>query len=80
MKYWNKQKDVRQRCWTKLKIKGSYNDERWRIPIFLHDIKFSLQQCSSRGKFFMDHYSREIWFQDGKDATWFALKYSEILA
>jgi len=77
MKYWNKDKNTRVRCWTKISLLGNF-----------HKTKFWLQQQPG-GKFYIDEfvgpdYPRRlvlhqfIWFQREKDATMFLLSYDNI--
>lgn len=70
MKYWNKDKHVRQQCWTKVKM-------NIRFPCYPYDlVKRDLQLNPSPGKFYMYHASDYVWFEHEKDAAWFALKWS----
>lgn len=67
MKYWNKDKDVRQRCWVKVYRKpGSTNAE----------IKRWCQLQSSKGKFYYYYAGNSWWFEDSEDAILFVLKWS----
>lgn len=70
MKYWNKDKDIRKRCWTRIKM----NTEVPRIPYAI--MKRSLQNEPSQGKFYFYFASDYIWFEREQDALLFSLKYS----
>lgn len=70
MKYWNKDKDVRRRCWTKvtrpsgaLKV-GNQALKRW------------CQQQSSSGKFYYYYGTESWWFERSEDAVWFLMKWA----
>lgn len=70
MKYWNKNKDVRIRCWTKVKRDN-------KVPRFPYALlKRELQNDPSTGKFYMYHASDYIWFERPEDAVLFALRWS----
>lgn len=70
MKYWNKDKDVRQRCWTKVKMNT-------RFPRYPYDLlKRDLQLNPSPGKFYMYHASDYVWFEHETDAAWFVLSWA----
>lgn len=87
MKFWNRRKEVRQRCWTCVKLHidkdrhpywtGSY--EGFVTYGELRSIKAELQRSPSKGRFYLTIMKKEVWFQHPKDATWFAIKYSEKL-
>lgn len=70
MKYWNKDKAVRVRCWTKVKL----NTRIPRYPYAL--LKRDLQLNPSPGKFYMYHAGDNIWFEREEDAVLFSLKWS----
>jgi len=80
VKFWNKQKEVRLRCWTKIAlpnepanpiIVGYYPGfTSW---IRYNAIKFALQQNPSKGKFYMNISVREIWFELKEDAFMYTL-------
>ena len=70
MKYWNKDKAVRYRCWTKVKLDT-------RIPRYPYALlKRELQLNSSPGKFYMYHAGDYVWFEREEDAVMFSLKWS----
>lgn len=69
MKYWNKDKAVRVRCWTRVKL----NTGIPRYPYAM--LKRDLQLDPSTGKFYMYYAGDNIWFEDEKDAVMFALKW-----
>lgn len=81
MKYWNKNKEVRLRCWTKIslpKVKyGGTELDLWTRSREYDNCKRTLQYHPSKGKFFMKLMSKDIWFEHGADATWFCLKHTE---
>ena len=68
MKYWNKDKHVRQRCWHHVPIDrcklGNYS---W------NDIKRAVQLHPSSGKFHMDFPHATLSFSLKADAVYFAL-------
>lgn len=69
MKYWNKDKNVRQRCWTQIVVKpnsqGYAAMKRW------------CQQQSSSGKFYKYYGTETWWFERAEDATLFALRWAQ---
>lgn len=67
MKNWNKQRDIRKKYWSKVPLPK--NATYWYCSV----IKLKLQQSPKKGKFYIDGVTKEAWFQDAKDATWFAL-------
>lgn len=84
MKFWNKSRNTRLRNWTcvKLRINPSPlygNFAGWTSWPAFADLKTTLQRQPGKGKFYMNIMDKEIWFENPKDATWVALKYSEIL-
>ena len=69
MKYWNKDKDVRRRCWTCVSrpraISSRYTEiKRW------------CQQQSSTGKFYVYYGIDAWWFEKKEDAVMFTLRWS----
>jgi len=68
MKYWNKDKDVRRRCWTKVQRpytnKGNQHLKQW------------CQQQSSTGKFYYYFGTDSWWFEHKEDAVMFLLRWS----
>jgi lipopolysaccharide/colanic/teichoic acid biosynthesis glycosyltransferase len=68
MKYWNKDKHVRQRHWTKVTrkpgIAGNQEIKRW------------CQLQSSTGRFYFYYGSNSWWFEHDADATLFVLRWS----
>ena len=79
MKYWNKTKEVRLRCWYKISLTrntslvNTRSYSGWtRIDSF-DSVKRKLQNHHSNGKFFMSLGIREIWFELQEDAVWFSL-------
>jgi hypothetical protein len=84
MKYWNKQKEVRLRCWTCIQLQKEKSIwikdyPGWSWLTEYDNLKIELQRSPSKSRFYMRHTIKEIWFESAKDATWFALKYSELL-
>lgn len=87
MKYWNKSRNTRQKHWTCVKLSidkdrhpyftGGY--QGWTTWPEFTKIKVELQRSPSKSRFYMGIMKKEIWFENPKDATWVALKYSEIL-
>lgn len=82
MKYWNKSKEVRQRCWTQVILEQKRTKTilpsgaiAW-FPKFRADaeIKQWCQRQKSTGKFYSD--SDSWWFELPQDATWFTLKWT----
>lgn len=69
MKYWNKDKDIRRRCWTKVKRSSSFE-------IGNREMKRWCQQQSSKGKFYYYYGSPNWWFERAEDATMFVLRWS----
>lgn len=79
MKYWNKQKEVRRRCWHNVKIRSAHGTG-FSSP---REGRITLQQDPSPGKFYIEYnlhtssvFDIVLWFERKEDATWFALKYS----
>lgn len=70
MKFWNKDKHIRRRLWTKvLRPKNLYH-------IGDSELKKWCQQQTSKGKFYV-YYGTDTWyFENKEDATWFLLRWS----
>lgn len=65
MKYWNKDKQVRQAKWHKVQRgDGHYLT-----------IKRDLQLHDSPGRFYLYFGSNYVWFERKQDAVWFSLKF-----
>ena len=65
MKYWNKDKKIRQKHWYPV------SSIAWRnYP----EVKRELQLMDSPGKFYLYYGSRTVWFEREQDAMWFRLK------
>ncbi len=86
MKFWNKRKEVRLRCWfcVKLHLKNNHPGLSGNFQGFIRysdydKLKVELQNNPSKGRFYMNLMQREVWFQDSKDAVWFSLTHSELL-
>ena len=68
MKYWNKDKNTRQKHWFKVDVSN--------IPDrFDRNLKRELQLHDSPGKFYKYHAGRYVWFEREQDAMWFRLKW-----
>lgn len=67
MKFWNKDKDVRRRCWIKVKGPDSYDIDR---------AKRWCQQQPSTGRFYVHYTNTGWWFEDQQDAVWFLLHWT----
>jgi len=70
MKYWNKDKEIRRRYWTKVKLDDG-------IPLWAPAVKERTAWCKkqqSQGKFY--HYFHTWWFEHAEDATMFVLRWS----
>lgn len=68
MKYWNKDKDVRRRCWTKVEV-----------PLGRHSkqaLKRWCQQQASMGKFYYYYGKSTWWFERSEDAVLFSLRWA----
>jgi len=67
MKFWNKQKEVRRRCWVKVhRIPGRISNQ---------ELKVWCQQQSSTGKFYYYYGADSWWFENKEDAVMFVLKW-----
>ena len=70
MKYWNKDKKIRERCWHRVRInRARMANCSWQ------DIKRMLQLYPSTGKFFMVFEYSHAEFELKQDAVWFTLKW-----
>jgi hypothetical protein len=70
MKYWNKDKEIRRRHWTKVKLDDG-------IPLWAPAVKERTAWCKkqkSSGKFY--HYCHTWWFEYAEDATMFIMRWS----
>lgn len=66
MKYWNRDKKIRQALWTKVQITG----------VDYHKEKFLwCQRHESAGKFYRYYGSSIWWFENKEDALIFALRW-----
>jgi len=86
MKFWNKRKEVRLRCWTCVKLRCKdlhpfFSGNFMGFTTHSEFIKFKrdLQLNPSKNRFYMNIMHREIWFEDNKDAVWFSLTHSDLL-
>jgi hypothetical protein len=64
MKYWNKDKRIREQHWHRVQ-RGGWN--------YL-TVKRDLQLQESTGKFYLYYGSDTIWFECEEDAMWFELR------
>ena len=69
MKYWNKDKKIRQQYWTKVV------HEKYTMVSTYDFLKRWCQLQSSTGKFYNYYGSNTWWFERPEDATWFALNW-----
>jgi len=69
MKYWNKDKKIRQEHWhpVKRRVGIDWNYASTKRQLQLHD---------STGKFYFYYGSNTIWFELEKDAMWFLLRWA----
>jgi hypothetical protein len=68
MKYWNKDKNTRQKHWFKVDVSNI-------LDRFERNLKRELQLYNSPGKFYMYYAGRYVWFEREQDAMWFRLKW-----
>jgi len=76
MKYWNKDKRIRQERWfpvTRRQAPDYARHPTWDISY--SELKRRLQNNPSTGRFYLYYGSRTVWFEHEKDAVWFALTY-----
>jgi hypothetical protein len=71
MKYWNRNKRIRQEHWTRVERPM----HKYRGFCRYSDIKRELQNYPGDGKFYMYFGSDAIWFEREEDAIMFVLKY-----
>lgn len=64
MKYWNKDKRIREAHWHRVKLMS------WNYS----DLKLELQRFDSPGKFYLYYAGTYVWFEREQDAVWFSLK------
>ena len=69
MKYWNKDKNTRQKHWFKVDVSDIHDR-------FERNFKRELQLHDSPGKFYMYYAGRYVWFEREQDAMWFRLRWS----
>lgn len=70
MKYWNKDKEIRRQCWTKV------NRPKQLYQIGDSELKRWCQLQTSTGKFYVYYGSDTWWFEKSEDAVMFALRWS----
>ncbi len=68
MKYWNKDKRIRQLRWHKVSVSDMHDR-------FERNLKRELQLYDSPGKFYLYYAGRYVWFEREQDAMWFRLKW-----
>lgn len=66
MKYWNKDKRIRQSHWFRVERQPGWD-------LSYCEVKRRLQNYPSTGRFYLYYSSRTVWFEHEKDAVWFAL-------
>ena len=87
MKFWNKQHEVRKRCWVKIELPqedhgiGIYPPYArqftgWYRREQFENFKRELQRNPCKGKFYMSIMNKEIWFDHAPTASYFALKWN----
>ena len=64
MKYWNKDKRIRQKHWHRVTTTVNWNYD---------EIKHKLQLTDSPGRFYLYYGSRTVWFEREADAVWYRL-------
>ena len=69
MKYWNKDKNTRQKHWFKVDVSNI-------LDRFERNLKRELQLYDSPGKFYMYYAGRYVWFEREQDAMWFSLRWA----
>jgi len=69
MKYWNKDKNTRQKHWFKVDVSNIFDR-------FERNLKRELQLYDSPGKFYMYYAGRYVWFEREQDAMWFRLRWA----
>ena len=83
MKFWNKQKEVRERCWSKITLSRDPHlyplypsrYKGWNRRTEFDSMKQQLQLTGSSGKFYMNIMNKEIWFEYNSDAVYFSLRW-----
>lgn len=71
MKYWNKQPEVRERCWIRIRSRATIISFDFRYPYY-YDAKHRLQLHPSTGKFYRS--GGDFWFEYAADAKWFRIQ------
>lgn len=69
MKYWDKDKQIRQMSWTKVNLPKNLDDVGKIGP------KMWCYQQSSTGKFYVHYKTDTWWFELSEDAIMFKLKW-----
>lgn len=75
MKYWNKDREIRQRCWHHVTLdfkKISINNRSTFSHVML---KREFQLYPSKDKFYLDFYGA-VSFSEKQDAVYFALRWA----
>ena len=76
MKWYNKKKHTRERCWTKVCIPGEnfLNLDIIVDPELIKSRKLEIQRNPSTGKFYRDQGC--WWFENANDALYYKLKWA----
>jgi hypothetical protein len=67
MKYWNKDKRIRQEHWFPVRLRHRHDHITYSL------VKRQLQHNSSTGKFYLYYGGNTVWFEQKQDAVWFTL-------
>jgi predicted cupin superfamily sugar epimerase len=65
MKFWNKDKRIRQTRWHRVEVN--------RMKFYYSALKRQLQLNGSTGKFYIYYGVNAVWFEREADAVWFGL-------
>lgn len=69
MKYWNKDKRIRQQHWHAVKRTIG---QKWNYAA----VKRELQLTDSPGRFYLYYGSATVWFEREQDAVWWRLRWA----
>jgi uncharacterized protein YaeQ len=82
MKYWNKGKELRIRCWIKVTLPKDRivlgpgtTFAGWTRRNSFDDLKRELQHHPSKSRFYMMILKKEVWFENSYDALEFKLRW-----
>ena len=70
MKYWNKDREIRRLCWTR--VQRPTNLYHITDRVLMH----WCEQQSSMGKFYVYYGTDTWWFEQSEDALLFSLRWS----